>query len=293
MSRYLNSEDAAAYLGIRERKLYDLVATGAVPCSKVTGRWLFPRDALDRWIEAGLARPLGFDPVGAPPIVAGSHDPLLEWALRRADCGLALLSVGSQAGLSRLERNEAAIAAVHLHGAEDEDGNAAALAASPFLFDGVLIAFATREAGLLVAPGNPMGLDGLAAIAMRKARFGQRQAGAGAQLLLEKLCRAAGLAPEVLGGNGPTYATGNDLAFALKADEIDCGIATRAVAQATGLGFVPMFRERFDLCLRRRTAFEPGPQALLDLMRSPEFSRHAAILGGYDLSETGRVRLNR
>ena len=46
---YLNTEDAAAYLGIRERKLYELVANGAVPCSKVTGKWLFPRAALDRF----------------------------------------------------------------------------------------------------------------------------------------------------------------------------------------------------------------------------------------------------
>lgn len=293
MSRYLNSDEAAAYLGIRERKLYDLVATGAVPCSKVTGRWLFPQEALDRWIEAGLARPLGFDPVGAPPIVAGSHDPLLEWALRRAACGLALLSVGSQAGFDRLARNEAAVAAIHLHGAQDEDGNVAALAASPLLHDGVLIAFATREAGLLVAAGNPMGLDGLTTVVSRKARFGHRQAGAGAQLLLNKLCLAAGVDPAALTGTGPAYPTGNDLAFALKGNEIDCGLATRAVAQASGLGFVPLFQERFDLCLRRRTAFEPGAQALFALMRSADFHRHAAILGGYDLSEAGRVRLNR
>jgi putative molybdopterin biosynthesis protein len=80
MHVYLNTEQAADYLGIRERKLYELVANGAVPCSKVTGKWLFPRAALDRWIEAGLARPYGFDAVAPPPIIGGSHDPLLEWA---------------------------------------------------------------------------------------------------------------------------------------------------------------------------------------------------------------------
>ncbi len=98
MTPYLNTEDAAAYLGIRERKLYELVANGAVPCSKVTGKWLFPRAALDRWIEAGMAKPHGFVAQDAPPIVGGSHDPLLEWALRRSGSGLALLSVGSEAG---------------------------------------------------------------------------------------------------------------------------------------------------------------------------------------------------
>jgi putative molybdopterin biosynthesis protein len=59
MTPYLNTEEAASYLGISERKLYELVANGAVPCSKVTGKWLFPRAAIDRWIEAGMAKPFG------------------------------------------------------------------------------------------------------------------------------------------------------------------------------------------------------------------------------------------
>ncbi len=41
--------EAAAYLRLKERKIYEMVAEGAVPCTKVTGRWLFPK---------GRARPL-------------------------------------------------------------------------------------------------------------------------------------------------------------------------------------------------------------------------------------------
>ncbi|MFY9624555.1 MAG: helix-turn-helix domain-containing protein, partial [Rhodoplanes sp.] len=43
----LTSAEAAEYLRLKERKLYELVATGAVPCTKVTGRWLFPKAELD------------------------------------------------------------------------------------------------------------------------------------------------------------------------------------------------------------------------------------------------------
>src|ERR1043165_3858407 len=83
MPDLLTTDEAATHLLLSERKLYELVANGAIPCSKVTGRWLFPKAALDRWVSAGLlttaplARP-------APPIVGGSHDPLLEWALRES-----------------------------------------------------------------------------------------------------------------------------------------------------------------------------------------------------------------
>src|SRR5579863_3085659 len=89
MPDLLTTDEAAAYLRLSERKLYELVAAAAIPCTKVTGRWLFPRAALDRWLTAGLAVPAALARSAAPPIVGGSHDPLLEWALRESRCGLA------------------------------------------------------------------------------------------------------------------------------------------------------------------------------------------------------------
>src|SRR3954453_23269730 len=107
--------EAAAYLRLKERKIYEMVAGGSVPCSKVTGRWLFPKAELDQWLAARMARP---DAAAGPPpmpIVAGSHDPLLEWALRESGCGLATLAIGSEAGLARFFRGEVLGAAIHLH----------------------------------------------------------------------------------------------------------------------------------------------------------------------------------
>ena len=296
MTIYLSTEQAAEYLGIKERKLYELVANGAVPCSKVTGKWVFPRAALDRWIEAGLARPHGFDAVLPPPIIAGSHDPLLEWAARRSGSGLALLSVGSEAGLAKLAANEVAVAAIHIHAPPEEteeDGNIAAVAAHHLLHDAVVIAFARREAGLLLPAGNAKGITSLTDAVSAKARFARRQAGAGAELLLKRLLGMAGLAAASLGSAGPAFATGDDLAFAIQAGEADCGLATRSVAQARGLDFVPLAWESFDLVMRRRSYFEPGMQALLRLMRQAEFTRHAEALDGLDISDAGTVRLVR
>lgn len=301
---YLSTEQAAAYLHIKERKLYDLVANGAVPCSKVTGKWLFPRAALDRWIAAGLTAPAGFAALAPPTIIGGSHDLLLEWAVRRSGAGLALLSEGSEAGLAHLARNEVMLAAVHLHDADGaDDANEAALLADQGFHDVVLIAFARREQGLMLAAGNPLGIDGLGSAIRSGARIGLRQKGAGAQLLLEALIARQGLSIDRSAGAGApaddrtrmdtTYPTGHDLALGIRAGEIDCGIATRSVALAHGLAFMPVVWEHFDLAMRRRSYFEPGPQALFTLMRKPEFARQAALLGGYDVSEAGLVRLNR
>ncbi len=291
---YLTTEEAAGYLRLKERKLYDLVASGGVPCTKVSGKWLFPRAALDRWLEAGLPRPEGMQPLSPPPIIGGSQDSLLEVAVRDSGCGLALLAEGSQAGLDRLVRGEVAIAAIHLHATPDDDeANPAAVMAESGLHDAVVIGFARREQGLLVAPGNPLGLTGIAAAVEQQARFARRQKGAGAQLLLESLIAREAVPAQAMVLAEGICATGQDLALAIRTGRADCGIASRAIASAFGLDVLPLVWEHVDLVMRRRTYFEPAAQSLLGWMRGTAMAARARELGGYDLSRSGAVRLNR
>ena len=293
MPDLLTTDEAADYLRLSERKLYELVANRAVPCSKVTGRWLFPRAALDRWVSAGWIARAGLAQVAAPPIVGGSHDPLLEWALRESTCGLARLPEGSAEGLRRLTQGEVMIAAIHLHrlDGDDEAANVDGVAEAPGLHDAVVIAFARREQGILVAKGNPLSLSDMASIATSRARMAQRPAGAGAQLLLLALLARAGIALDDLKLAKPAFPTGPDIAQAVRAGRIDCGIATRSVALSAGLDFLPLTWERFDLVLRQRDYFMPGPQALFDFMHQPVLRDRADELGSYDVSDMGVVRL--
>ena len=293
MADLLTTEEAAVYLRLSERKLYELVAHGAVPCTKVTGKWLFPKAALDRWLAAGYAGPAPFAQEPAPPIVGGSHDPLLEWALRESGSRLASLPEGSEAGLQQLARGEVSAAAIHMHrlDGDDDAANVEAVANLPGLHDAVLIAFARREQGLLVAAGNPLGMRDIAGVASRKARLALRPQGAGAQLLLLALLAHAGLALDALATIKPVCPTGPDIAQAIRAGRADCGIATRSVAHAAGLGFVPLVWERFDLAMRQRAYFLPAAQALFKFLRTEAFHARGRELTGYDTTGTGDVRL--
>ena len=113
------TSEAASYLRLKERKIYEMVAEGSVPCTKVTGRWLFPKAELDHWLASSVSRPVGLTPPEPAPIIGGSHDPLLEWALRDSGSGLATLAVGSEAGFDRLIAGETIAASIHLHALED------------------------------------------------------------------------------------------------------------------------------------------------------------------------------
>jgi excisionase family DNA binding protein len=292
---FLTTSEAAEYLRLGERKLYELVTSGAIPCSKVTGKWLFPRHELDLWVLSGLARPDGMIAADPPPIVGGSQDDLLEWALRESGSGLASLTEGTARGVDRLQRGEIIAAAIHFHSETNsansaEDANIAAVRAMPGLHDAVLVGFARREQGLLIAPGNPKHLNSLAEVLGSGAKMAVRQRGAGAQMLLEVLLTRAGAGPKELDRLDPPCLTGPDLAAAIRAGKADCGIATRAAAKSAGLDFVPLLSEHFDLLMRQRSYFQPSMQALIGFLGERRLKQRAAELSGYDPSPAGQIR---
>jgi putative molybdopterin biosynthesis protein len=283
--------EAAAYLRLKERKIYEMVAEGTIPCTKVTGRWLFAKAELDHWLASSMQRPAGMTRPEPAPIVGGSHDPLLEWALRESGSGLATLAIGSEAGLARFTAGETTAAAIHLHALDDPsaDANVATLKQRSDLQDAVLIGFCRREQGFLVAPGNPRKLADIEDVLSAKARVALRPDGAGAQLLLLALLNRANASLDTL-KRGPVCPTGSDTAQAIRSGRADVGVATRSVANAAGLDFVSIVWEPFDLLMRQRDYFHAPMQALMRFLRGADFRARADELGGFDVSGAGDVR---
>ena len=287
----LTASEAADYLRMGERKLYELVAEGGIPCTKVTGKWLFPRAELDRWLLSGLARPAGMTPADPPPIVGGSHDPLLQWALAESRAGLAMLPEGSEAGYQRFLKGEVLAAAIHFHSLDDvtADANVETVSREPALYDAVLIAFAARAQGFVVAKGNPLAIHSLGDALHNKARLIARPEGAGAQQLLQALMKSAGLSARDM-PSAIVAPTGPDIAHAIRAGIGDFGVATQAIALAADMDFVPIVTEHFDLIMRQRDSYRPPLQKLLTLLRSSAFAEHARELGGLDVQGAGQAR---
>jgi excisionase family DNA binding protein len=287
----MTTAEVAAYLRLKERKLYELVRERRIPCARITGKLLFPRRLVDLWVGRHVDF-AGDLPDPPPPVIAGSHDPLLDWAVRESGCGLALLTAGSEDGLRRLARGDALAAGLHIVDPTTGDYNVPALTGMGPLGDLVMIEWAWRDQGLVVATGNPLRLAGLADVATRRARLAIRQEGAGAQILLRHLILAAGLDYAAFNLAGPPAIDETELALAVLDGKADCGIAVRAVARRHRLDFLPLHRERFDVVLRRRDFFEPPMQRLLAFARSDAFARRAAELSGYDVAGIGRVTYN-
>ncbi|MEP9354332.1 helix-turn-helix transcriptional regulator [Xanthobacter sp. KR7-65] len=292
MSEYLTTRELAALLRVRERKVYDLVASGSLPVRRVTGKLLFPRSEIERWI-GGSARARAADMIGAaelapPLVVAGGHDPLLEWALRESRSGIACFLDGALDGLDRAERGECV--AVGLHVPDGDGWNTSVVEARFGREPWVLLEWARRVRGLVCRPGLARPPRRLRDV--RGLRFQMRQAEAASGLVLDRLLAAEQMSRADLAPVATVERSETDLARAIAAGRADVGLGIAAAAQLYNLDFVPLLEERFDLMVWRRAYFDLPFQKLVSFCRGPAFEARAAELGGYDVSGCGTVRFN-
>ena len=153
----------------------------------------------------------------------------------------------------------------------------------------VLVEWAWRDRGLIVAPDNPLTIDGIADLQGK--RLATRQYGAGSQVLLEHLISTG------LDGKEPPQLlhparSENDAALAVLEDQADAAFGLRSVARQYRLHFVPILKERFDLLVWRRDWFQPPFQSLMEFTRTQTFRERAETLTGYDVSGLGKVHFN-
>lgn len=294
---YLTVRELADLLRLKERKVYDLAASGAVPCSRATGKLLFPAGEIRAWIaraqsggDAGGGLPGGAVAAGAarPAILLGSHDPLLDWAVRQSRCGLATFHDGSLDGLDRFVRGEGMIAGLHIHDAATGQWNIPAVSEAASHLNAVLISFADRRRGLVFRPGTnaPQGLADLDG-----KRIVPRQAESGTDRLFRELAAEGGLDLARL-ELAEVARSEDDAVEAVRRGEGDVAFGLESVAVSHGLRFQPVVTERFALLVDRRAWFEPQITDLVAFCRSGRLAARAESCGGYDVTSFGTVLWN-
>jgi excisionase family DNA binding protein len=296
MNMFMSTKEVAEYLGIHEKKVYVLAKRGAIPCTRVTGKWLFPKPLIDQWIEesARMAGQPRQDTERPFLLAAGSDDPSLGilrqcYTSRLTPTALFLAPIGSQAGLAAVRDGVADVALSHLLDPVSGEYNLPYL--QQFLPAGaVVVTLFHRELGLVVPAGNPLELRTIADLSRRDIRLVNRQEGSGTRWYLDQELARLGLAATQLNGYQEVVSTHLEVGLKILRREVDTGVATQATARLLGLDFVPLMQERFEMLIPPQRFFARSMQLLLDIVGSREFRRRVEALGGYDTSESGRLR---
>jgi putative molybdopterin biosynthesis protein len=228
-------------------------------------------------------------------VCIGSHDNALDLLAnilkkRYPKYSLSSAHAGSMGGLIALKRGEAHMAGTHLLDEETGEYNVAFL--RRFLTDQaiVLINFVYREQGLLVRKGNPKKIKGFEDLKKSGVVFVNRQSGAGTRLLADKCLRELGIEPYQVKGYEREEYTHMGVASAVLTGVADTGLAILASARALNLDFVPVAKERYDLAIPVQFLDTEMMQNLLTIIRyDNEFRGMVSTLGGYDISDMGRI----
>jgi putative molybdopterin biosynthesis protein len=224
-----------------------------------------------------------------------SHDEALvllrAHAAERARLQLDIRFTGSVDAISALNQGRCVMAGFHTL-ERPPAGSLAQRTYKPLLKPGLhkIIGFARRTQGLIVAPGNPLGLRGIADVARRRARYVNRALGTGTRVLLDELLAQEGLNAQSLDGYAHDEPSHAAVAHAVASGQADAGLGIESAARAAGLGFVPLVRERYHLACLKSALEQPAVQALRTLLRGAAWQHQLGTLAGYESADSGEVQ---
>lgn len=287
---FLTAKELAALLRVKERKVYELASNNEIPCTRALGKLLFPRNAIDRWLNESST---GLDHAPAskarPNVMLGSHDPLLEWALRESKSGMAMFFDGSMDGVGRFADGDGIATGLHVYEPETKTWNIETIKSGFQNKPVVLVHWIWRERGLIFRPELDDKVTGIESVTGLK--LVPRQAEAGSQRLLEYILKEQKIDPASL-DMAPVARTETDAALAVSDGSGDVTLGLKSLAKQYRLSFLPVMRERFDLLVDRRAWFEDPMQRFFDFCASDAFKKRVTELGGYDTDGMGKIAFN-
>lgn len=288
---FMSVKQVADYLHLNEKKIYALVSEGNIPATKVTGKWMFPRELVDRWMFDSAHGGLLTDRL----IIGGSDDPLLYRVVLQfaQDIGAhALINyapTGTRLGLELLQNNRLDTCCMHWGpNNESHTRHPALISQYSKSHNWVLIRAFRREQGLLIHPKLINHTHDPAELFNTQFRWVLRQPGAGAQRFLIEMLGKYGLTTSSLQSE-ITALSEREAASTITMDQADVAPGARAIATEFGLGFIPFGWESFDFAIPRTIWFRHLFQELIGRLKSSQTQYIAQELGGYDLSDTGEL----
>ena len=243
-------------------------------------------------VTAELLRPLST--VNNTIVVVGSHDNTLDVLadqIRAGHSNLVLSSshVGSMGGLMAIKKGVCHLAGSHLLDTEDGTYNISYIKKHLPDVRVRLVNLVFRDQGLIVARGNPKGIQGIEDLAREDITFINRQAGSGTRVLLDYNLQQLGIDSAGISGYETEEFTHMSVAVAVLGGTADAGLGIYAAAKALKLDFIPVVTEQYDLVIPQIYFESPNIKVLLETINTQAFKTRVEALGGYSTAITGEM----
>ncbi|MDR2247023.1 MAG: helix-turn-helix transcriptional regulator [Treponema sp.] len=314
-STLLTAEDVARQLRITKYTVYELIKRGELPSSKVGKQVRVAQADIDSYLRTSKAdwvrpssRAAGIParhdadalgetvlPAAAPAgtVIISGQDVCLDLFLTKiaqaGDYAVLRSYMGCYNGLYALYHGRVTLAASHLWDGETDTYNYPFIRRLlPGLPVGVL-RLAGRRQGFYVKKGNPLSIRDWKDVARKDIVMINREKGCGVRILLDQKLAGLGIRGQDIQGYGREMVSHLACAgeVARGGADVGCG-CERWAENIAGIEFIPLQLEWYDLVFRREDKDTPAVRSVLSFGSSPEFRQNLEMMGGYDLSQTGR-----
>jgi len=295
----MSTKEVAEYLGINEKQVYALIKTKSIPCTRVTGKWVFPKRLIDRWITTSALKdgPVIDESARSESedlFAAGSNDPVLDIVIthmKNGDPNTHIFSsvTGSTEGLRLLGSGFTHIAWCHLADPVTGEYDMEMLENLLPHKKIAIVHLFQRELGFLLPPDSKEKTMNFTIIADKKLRFVNRQAGSGTRIVTDKLLSGENISHESINGYISEVNTHLEVGLMILSGEFDTGIATSAIAKILGLKFIPLIKENFDMVILQEAFFRDEVQAFIETLNADSFRKMVSHLGNYNFTNSGKI----
>lgn len=326
--KLLTAKEAAEILKVRKNTVYDMIKRGDLKASKL-GKQLrirqgdlefyiqygsqakvyqegnseqknniekveFERNAQNRTEKNVMANP-GFGQAGmCDQIIICGQDMVLDLLANRLNqCigeNVFRSYKGSYNALYAMYQGEVNVATAHLWHGKTNSYNIPYISSMLPGTDIVVLHLLKRKQGFYVQKGNPKNIQSFEDLKRSDITIVNREPGSGVRVLIDEKLRQAGIPTQEVNGYQDIVSSHLEAAAAVNRGDVDVAVGSEKHSLSVpGIDFLFIQEESYDMVIRKEDFTKKPYQKMIEIIRSPEYQKEVAGLGGYNVENMGKI----
>lgn len=326
--KLLTAKEAAEILKVRKNTVYDMIKRGDLKASKLGKQLRIRQGDLEFYIQYGsqakvyqegnseqknniekveferntqnrteknvMANP-GFGQAGmCDQIIICGQDMVLDLLANRLNqCigeNVFRSYKGSYNALYAMYQGEVNVATAHLWHGKTNSYNIPYISSMLPGTDLVVLHLLKRKQGFYVQKGNPKNIQSFEDLKRSDITIVNREPGSGVRVLIDEKLRQAGIPTQEVNGYQDIVSSHLEAAAAVNRGDADVAVGSEKHSLSVpGIDFLFIQEESYDMVIRKEDFLKKPYQKMIEIIRSSEYQKEVAGLGGYNVENMGKV----
>lgn len=326
--KLLTAKEAAEILKVRKNTVYDMIKRGDLKASKLGKQLRIRQGDLEFYIQYGsqakvyqegnseqknniekveferntqnrteknvMANP-GFGQAGmCDQIIICGQDMVLDLLANRLNqCigeNVFRSYKGSYNALYAMYQGEVNVATAHLWHGKTNSYNIPYISSMLPGTDLVVLHLLKRKQGFYVQKGNPKNIQSFEDLKRSDITIVNREPGSGVRVLIDEKLRQAGIPTQEVNGYQDIVSSHLEAAAAVNRGDADVAVGSEKHSLSVpGIDFLFIQEESYDMVIRKEDFLKKPYQKMIEIIRSSEYQKEVAGLGGYNVENMGKI----